>query len=50
MPTTTPRVSVVMAVGPDLRFLDQAVDSVLASPPTGGPPEPSASSGSASRS
>jgi glycosyltransferase involved in cell wall biosynthesis len=26
---TTPRVSVVMAVGPDLRFLDQAVDSVL---------------------
>jgi glycosyltransferase involved in cell wall biosynthesis len=29
MPTTSPRVSVVMAVGPDLRFLDQAVDSVL---------------------
>jgi glycosyltransferase involved in cell wall biosynthesis len=25
----SPRVSVVMAVGPDLRFLDQAADSVL---------------------
>ena len=30
MATTAPRVSVVMAVGPDLRFLDAAVDSVLA--------------------
>jgi predicted O-methyltransferase YrrM len=30
MPPTSPRVSVVMAVGPDLRFLDRAVGSVLA--------------------